>query len=494
MDRLACVDVPALALQLLLRRRPEWRSAPAGVVLEDKPQAAIEWCNERAKAMGIHPGMRYAAGLSLCADFRADVVSDQERARAMAELTACLRELSPEVEPSAELLGVLWVGVTGLCPLHPSLEHWAEEVRLALSLRGFRCRVVVGFSKFCSYAVARGPDETPLRVFASPAQERGAARRTGLLELGIATGQVLALGQLGIETLGDLQRLPAGGVLRRFGPELRRLQRLMKGGEWEPLRSAPPQLEARRQLELAAPSSDSRLLLFCLRPVLAELLQVLRERHEGLRALVLDFTLEEGSCSTELRPARPTLELGQLLELVSLRLDALALASAVEEIGLTARGVPLAVEQLELFAAAARRDLAAGERALARLRARYGPGCVVSPALREAHRPEQSFLWQPCTRLRGPSLEEAPWPRAVRRCYVPALPLSPRLDFPRRWLEHRRRRGSVRRVCGPWPLSGGWWEDAVAREYSFLLTDTGEWLWVYCDLREKRWYLAGKVS
>ena len=36
MDRLACVDVPALPLQLLFAREPGWRGRPAVVVEEDK--------------------------------------------------------------------------------------------------------------------------------------------------------------------------------------------------------------------------------------------------------------------------------------------------------------------------------------------------------------------------------------------------------------------------------------------------------------------------
>ena len=65
MVRLACVDLPAFPLQLLLRRHPEWASYPAAVVAEDKPQGLILWVNERARQQGVLPGLRYAAALSL---------------------------------------------------------------------------------------------------------------------------------------------------------------------------------------------------------------------------------------------------------------------------------------------------------------------------------------------------------------------------------------------------------------------------------------------
>ena len=57
-DRLACVDLPAFPLQLLLRRHPEWRGYPTAVVAEDKPQGVILWVNESARRKGVLPGLR----------------------------------------------------------------------------------------------------------------------------------------------------------------------------------------------------------------------------------------------------------------------------------------------------------------------------------------------------------------------------------------------------------------------------------------------------
>ncbi|HEU4341634.1 MAG TPA: DNA polymerase Y family protein, partial [Candidatus Binatia bacterium] len=78
MDRLACVDLPAFPLQLLLGRHPEWRSYPAAVIAEDKPQAAVLWVNEKARQAGVLPGFRYAAAFSLASGLRAGKVSSSE--------------------------------------------------------------------------------------------------------------------------------------------------------------------------------------------------------------------------------------------------------------------------------------------------------------------------------------------------------------------------------------------------------------------------------
>ncbi len=55
MDRLACVDVPALPLQLLLARHPDWKQHPAVVVDRDQPQGKILCTNEHARRRRIRP-------------------------------------------------------------------------------------------------------------------------------------------------------------------------------------------------------------------------------------------------------------------------------------------------------------------------------------------------------------------------------------------------------------------------------------------------------
>src|ERR671919_3259830 len=67
MERLACVSLPAFPLQLLLRHHPDWTAYPVVVVDEDKPQGSVLWVNDRARQLGVLPGLRYAAALSLAA-------------------------------------------------------------------------------------------------------------------------------------------------------------------------------------------------------------------------------------------------------------------------------------------------------------------------------------------------------------------------------------------------------------------------------------------
>src|SRR6185436_12647206 len=112
--RLACVDLPAFPLQLLLRRHPDWVGYPAAVVAEDKPQGLVLWVNEAARDLGVLPGLRYAAAFSLASALRAGEVSPDESQKALSDLTQRLLRFTPEVEPSAQEDGVFWLNGSGL--------------------------------------------------------------------------------------------------------------------------------------------------------------------------------------------------------------------------------------------------------------------------------------------------------------------------------------------------------------------------------------------
>ena len=102
MDPLACVDLPAFPLQLLLRRQPEWAFYPAAIVAEDKPQGLILWVNDKARGAGVLPGLRYAAAFSLASGLRVAEVSTAEIDKGVVALTQQLMRFSPEVEPATE--------------------------------------------------------------------------------------------------------------------------------------------------------------------------------------------------------------------------------------------------------------------------------------------------------------------------------------------------------------------------------------------------------
>ncbi|HET8933287.1 MAG TPA: DNA polymerase Y family protein [Polyangiales bacterium] len=509
MDRWACVSIPALPLQIVARSKPEWRALPTVVVSEDKPQGKVQWANAAAQKEGVLPGQSYALALSLCVGLRACVVPEDEIARVTEELKLLLWCFSPAVEVGEEA-GVFWLDASGLGRLYASLVTWSHALCEKLKRLDFAACVVVGFSRFGSYALARAGRQS--QVLKSAAEEQQCVEHVALARLDIEPEFRDVLSKLGIHTIASLLSLPASGLLRRFGQTAARLHALA-AGEYAALRAEQwlSPLIVRYLLDTA--ESDSTRLLFVIKRLLAELLNKLVVRAEALASLQLRFVLDrkQGQVETEpLRPATPTLDGMLVLDLVRLRLESWQLEHAVIEVELEATGVPSSSEQLRVFAEQPRRDFAAGERAIARLRAEFGPDAVVNACLCDGHLPEACFKWQPVAAMSaaavsGDVAESVPTEGVARTLALRPLvrrffrkPLA--LSAPARelrndgWLIRGPEAGPVTHTAGPFLMNGGWWLREVQREYQFVMTRREELYWVYQDKRRRRWFLHGLVQ
>jgi protein ImuB len=494
MDRMACVDLPALPLQLLLRRHPGWREHPTAVVDRDKAQGTLLWVNGAARKHHILPGMRYAAGLSLSRELRAGTVEPEEITTALDELTEALRFFTAGVESSRAEPGVFWLDAAGLSLLHPSLKRWAKLLHADLQGREFYATVAVGFTRFGTYALARAG--RGVKVMADPAEEQHHAHRIAIERLGFDPDTRDALHKLGLRTLGDFLALPSPGVLKRFGPEVHRLYKLATGELWAPLQPAPPQDPVRTSRRLDDAETDLERLLFLVEQQLRELLRELVDRRLLLRSVVLHLDFEDADARSEsLQPAQPTIETKQVLELLRLRLEGAPLAAGVCEIGLELIGIEPSRDQIELFPSNPRRDLTAAQRALARLRAEFGERAVLRATLTDGHLPEARFLWEKLDVLEEAEPRTVQRRPLVRRILARPLALSrQRRQEPDGWMILGLEGGAVEEVVGPYVVSGGWWRREVHREYHFVRTAKAGWLWVYFDRQRRRWFLQGAVE
>jgi protein ImuB len=503
MVRLACVDLPAFPLQLLLRRHPEWVSYPAAVVAEDKPQGSILWVNEKAKRLGVLPGLRYAAALSLAAGLHAGEVKPAEIQRAISELTRRLMRFTPEVEPAAEEPGVFWLNGVGLKYLYPSPMKWAHALHADIAAEKFQVSVVAGFTRFGTYAVAK--TKKGVTVFTDPTEERRAAHKVPLHRLDLDPDFRDTLFKLGITTVGALLSLPPGGLRERFGLKAHRLYRMAANDLWMPLDPCKPEEPVKQQRILDDPESDTTRLLFLIKQLLHPMLATLAGRTQALAGLWLSFLIEKSSWLKEqIRPAAPTLDSSQIVDLVRLRLESMQFSAGITEIGLEAEACAATVEQLRLFSEGPKRDLDAANRALARLRAEFGDEAVVQAKLKDGHLPEARFAWEPLNRIKLPrrGLNElndlnGPAPRAlVRRIMAKPIPLPgvPRRTHEDGWLILGHKYGSVDKLSGPYVFSGGWWNKEIQRDYYFAETRRGAIAWVYYDRVRRRWFLQGLIE
>jgi protein ImuB len=496
--RLACVDLPAFPLQLLAQEHPEWIGKPMAVVAEEKPLASLLWVNEKARQLGIRPGHRYAAALALSTELRAGAVSEAAIEKGVRRLTEILRRFTPDVEPAEARWrspGLFWLDASGLDRLFPSLDAWAEVVREALRESRFFGFVVVGFTRFGTYAVARSHRMVP--AFRSREEEEAACRLVSLARLDIPPEAQETFLKLRIRTVADFLRLPSKGLLKRFGPEVEEFHRLARGDLFSPLRPRHAEAPLFRKMELPSPETSAERLVFFIKQILDDLLRELYDKSLALTRLHLRLDLDDRSVREEaLRPDEPTLDGPLLLGLVRLRLETLKLDAGAVELTVTAEAVRRAFDQLHLVVEKPRRDPKSASRAFARLRAELGDEAVVRAEIRNGHLPTSRFEWTPLTSL--PS-KVSPRPGAkralVRRIYEKPLVLPPRSRHePDGWLLRGLEFGPVREFLGPYILSGGWWKRTVEREYYFVKMQQGDVFWIFYDRHRRRWFLEGRVE
>jgi protein ImuB len=231
--------------------------------------------------------------------------------------------------------------------------------------------------------------------------------------------------------------------------------------------------------------------------LLHPLLETLAGRCQLVAGVHVGFRFERlGDHVEQVRPAAPTRDVAQLIQLIRLRLEAIRkLPDGVVEVILIADGVAAPEEQKELFTEKPRRDLAAANRALARVRAELGNDTVMHARLREGHLPEGSFTWEALDGVKASRPRDVAAGRLVRRIYTRPVPLPSRSRRePDGWMLRGLEQGPVVRVQGPYVVAGGWWNRKVQREYHFAETQKGDLLWVFYDRDRRRWFLQGRVE
>lgn len=532
MDRLACVDAPAFALQLLLRQRPQWRVQPAAVVERDAPHGAIVAVNEAARSSGVLPGMRYAAALTLCPQLCANEVAAEQIADGVEQTCKLLRRRSPHVEPSAEEPGVFWLDASGLEAWIESdegalenrtgslqrpvtrrtakradtdrtlrnaeapLTRWARSTRSLLAAAGLECALVVGFSHFGVYAVAKALRGARVLVFERDDDEQDFARRVPLRRLALDPRARVELEQLGVLTIDDFLRLPEAGLRLRYGEALAQLHALASRARRRELAPRPPGEWPSAAVDLDFPTHSLEALIALCGELLDPLLTQLARRDERAAALELRLRLEDGASVEErLEPAQPTLVGADLERLLRLRLARQKFARGVERLSVSVRPTPALAPTRELFALARGREPAAARRAFAALRAAFGEECVVRAQLLSAHLPEAGFCWVPIDAVAPARPRTDLPPMLVRRLLARPLPLPSRSRHEEDgWLLRGVSHGPVLRLHGPYPLQGGWWRAEVARDYHYAEMHNGALLWIYFDRVRRRWFLQGHVS
>lgn len=315
------------------------------------------------------------------------------------------------------------------------------------------------------------------------------------------------LARLGCTTLGDVRRLPRGGVSRRFGAELLMALDQAYGMREESHRWAtlPEAFSAR--LELMARVEQAEAMLFGARRLLLQMCGWLAARRSGATAFTLKWCHDvlrsraagEGGQLT-VRTAEPSRNIEHLSRLLAEHLGHAQLLAPVGDLELVADEVVPLDEKSAALLPDPGQDGESLKLVLERVAARLGPERVLRPVPRADHRLEWMTHWQP-----------APEPLARAAAHTPPTPQPTFvLAQPLRLAVKGNKplyQGPLLLLTGPHRIEGGWWHrlpgeggctaQVVVRDYYLALSAHAGVLWVYQTRLQgegSAWYLQGMFA
>ncbi|MEE8210109.1 MAG: DNA polymerase Y family protein [bacterium] len=241
---IACVHIPRFAVEVERQRRQDLNTRLILVGEVD-----VFDCSIGAETSGIKRGICMSEAIGLC--HRAVVLPPDlpYYQRQFDKVLGFLEGVSPEVEVGD--LGTAYLSLEGLSI---ELESFAEEIIASLRRRsGFMASVGIAGGKFVARVAAQTKRPGLARVLL-PGEEAAFLAPLPVDHLPASDSMRWRLGLLGIETMGDIARLPLGAFQSQFGPEGKRCWEMARGVDNEPLLPRVKEETVVRRLQMPAPA------------------------------------------------------------------------------------------------------------------------------------------------------------------------------------------------------------------------------------------------
>jgi protein ImuB len=550
--RLACVFVPQLALQSVLRRTPEVCGAavllgapniaaarrtrrsrnqllpnqvgpgtaagaqnqllpnqvgPGSAAAAGKGKPRVLELTAQARRAGVVPGMTAVQASAVCPGVRLLSATPADIEAAAGALADVGYAFAPRVESEPERV---FFEVEDLGQLYPLGERAIVQAVQAQAARvGLEARVAIAGSKGVARVATRARELTV--VPAEPAGARAFLATVPVETLTTDTDLRAAFRRWGTRTAAQVAALPGDAVALRLGEVGARVCRLARAEDDEPFIPRLPTDALEEAIELDYRIEELEPLTFVLRGLIDRALARLAGRSLACAGLTVRLELDPRGLDVRAVPiAAPTRDTATLVQL--LRLDLARRPPDAPVVGARLVALPARVRatQLDILrpAGPAPDRLAA---TIARLAALVGPENVGTPAVVDTWR-EEAVAVAPFDVLPGVA---PPSPAASAASGAPgAAGENPTLAIrrlrPPQEIEVLMGRGgptalrgrdTMARVlvaAGPYRASGEWWrapepEDhgSWAREYWDVHASDGAVYRLHQNQRDGRWFLDG---
>lgn len=453
-------------------------------------------CCRLARDAGVRVGQSVAEARAVVPAVvvcRHDRVADRGALEALASRAMRFSPIVQPVEPN-----VLLADVSGCERLFGGerrlLERAMEQVRQA----GFSVCGAIADTVGAAWAVAHAGQADSCVV--RPGQQSAVLAGLGVWSLRLELELVEALGELGIQTVGDLMGLPRSSLAERFGRAvLERLDQALGAVPEliEPFEAAVPPAA---RMGLAFATQRREVLEAAVRHLLEGLLEGLRRRGQGIVELNCTFYREQARPMTVgIWLTRPSQSLGHLVSLLRLRMEAVDLSIPVEAVSVHVLRVGAVLARQGCLFGSAAEDCEPLAAVLERLANRLGRRAVVRAELEAEHQPELAWRARPVVGADGSDdgssrRELAAGLRPLRLLARPRPieVIAAATDHCPGWFRWAGREHRVVEAIGPERIETGWWRgEHICRDYYLVEDEAGRRFWIFRDIRSRRWLLHG---
>jgi protein ImuB len=463
---------------------------------------SITVCSRKAERLGLHAGQPLAEARALLPKavfFPADVATDRA---ALCQLALDCQRFSPLVGLEAGLSPEsLLADVTGCTDLWQGEKRFLEAVCSYWQAQGYSLQLALACSVGSAWALAH---TAPISLV-PPGDEEEALAGLSVAALRLPPEVLERLDALGLWKIGDVLRLPRQSLASRFGvilPERldQALGRLPETFICERLKEP-----LRVFHEWETPIDDRFAVAYVCRQMLQQLLSLAKQHGMGLQELAGELRTEAGPVPIEIHLVEPTRDEGHLAQLIELQLERRTWTGGIVAIEWTARRLGRSQEaQGRLFDDdsddAGRKISRSFNTLVDRLTSRLEARSVLRAEFHPDAQPEYAARLVPWTSAGLAASDRFLLPpeqsrgRPCRLLGVPQLidvaSLVP--DGPPIRMAWEGRHCAIVRSWGPERIATGWWRaQDVERDYYRAECEDGTQVWVYCDLRDGRWFLHG---
>ena len=345
---IALVDMNAFFASIEQRDHAEWRGRPVAIT-NGRQGTCIITCSYEARAYGIKTGMRLKQARQLCPE----LIQCPAHPERYAATSAAIMESFQDITPDIEIFSVdeAFLDITHcqrLLGTPPQIARLAKQKVFDVS--GILCSIGVSGDKTTAKFAAKlnKPDGLTIIPPWEAAERLREVPVTGLC--GIAEGIGRFLAAHGVQTCGDVRKLPISVLARRFGNPGRRIWYMCQGQDPATLQQDVPAPKSVGHGKVVPPNTrDIEVLLTYLMHMSTKVGTRLRRHQLQAQNFSISLRTGEGWLGGKLQSALPTNDGRQIMALCRRVIDEAWSGQGVHQVQVTALNPVNTGSQLELF-------------------------------------------------------------------------------------------------------------------------------------------------